>query len=189
MGKKTVSLAAIALLGFVGLTGCAADDSNDAPAETSGDNAAESQGMTGEQPAETGGSENADSEGADSGSDNGGAMLDGDLALNLDGAPVDLSGGATTCDESTDQLIVVVHAENRDYSVVMSNEANPTVNTLSLQDEEGKDYGYAEGSNYGSAEVKVDGKSYTVTGEVMLMAPSNSTTVEEVPFEFKVTCP
>lgn len=178
MGKKTVSIAAIALLGLIGLTGCASDDAAEAPAET----AAETQAMENEQPAEST-AEESDAAGADS------ISTGGDFSLTVDGEAVEIDNAVTACASSNGKFALSISSTNADAGLgaVLSSEENPTVESVSLVDLDGKALGYVQGA-YGSADVKVDGKTYTITGTAASTDMQDTSSVEEVPFEFVVTC-
>ncbi len=177
MGKKTVSIAAIALLGLTGLTGCASDDAAEAPAET----AAETQAMENQQPAESAAEE------SDAGADS--ISTGGDFSLTVDGDAVEIDNPVIACASSNGKFALTISSTDADAALgaVLSSEENPTVESVSLVDLEGKALAYVEGA-YGSADVKVDGKTYTITGTAASTDMQNTSSVEVVPFEFVVTC-
>ena len=180
--KHLISLLAGASL-LATLTACSSGDDAEAPAEDSAGTSAEESTDTGS------GAE----ESTDTGSEDGAAAAS-DVSLSVDGQAVDLGQASVSCADSEAGFAISVSSDNLDAAsgeaigAVLQSADDPTVTALALSDAEGNTLAYAEGTG-GSAEVTVNGNTYEITGEAMSTNMDDPTNIENLPFEFTVTCP
>ncbi|WP_311477310.1 lipoprotein LpqH [uncultured Gulosibacter sp.] len=180
--KTTFSLAAVALLGITALTGCAATGE------------AETENSVGETEAvnEAGTDNGASDEGADV---SGSGAMGGSFTLKVSGTDITLDDPIVACQEQGGQYALGVASQSASaadaagFGAVLSGTDNPTVVSVAVVDADGRAVAYAEGAGMGSADVKVDGKTYTITGTGIISDLNNPTSMEEADFEFSVTCP
>lgn len=117
----------------------------------------------------------------------------GATEVKVDGA--DLAGldlNSVTCVKQAGKITVASGAigGQQGLGVVMSDEATPVVESLGLVvDGNALAVANAMGAKSGSAEVKVDGKRYTITGEAVGADMSNPMAgMITKPFTVTVTC-
>lgn len=181
--KTTFSLTAVALLGIATLTGCAAGDN---AAET---DAAAAQTAQADTSADTAGTA------ADGGEASGSGSTGGSYSLKVSGTDITIDDPVVACQEQGGQYALGVvsgsgSATTADgLGAVLSGKDNPTVVSVGVVDSEGNAIAYAEGAGMGSAEVKVDGNTYTITGKGVAANMSDPTSMAETEFEFSITCP
>ncbi|WP_201518740.1 lipoprotein LpqH [Gulosibacter hominis] len=178
--KTTFSLTAVALLGIATLTGCA-----------TGDNAAD----TDEAAANTAQADTSADTAADGGEASGSGSTGGSYSLKVSGTDITIDDPVVACQEQGGQYALGVvsgsgSATTADgLGAVLSGKDNPTVVSVGVVDSEGNAIAYAEGAGMGSAEVKVDGNTYTITGKGVAANMSDPTSMAETEFEFSITCP
>lgn len=189
--KTTFSFAAVALLGITALTGCAATDE----AETE-DGAVAAEAGSEVDTNDSAGSEAGGEAGGDAGSEvSGGGAMGGSFTLKVSGTDITLDDPVVACQEQGGQYALGVvsqsdsAADAAGFGAVLSGKDNPTVVSVGVVDADGQAVAYAEGAGMGSADVKVDGNTYTITGTGIISDLNNPTSMEEADFEFSVTCP
>ncbi|KAB1641183.1 lipoprotein LpqH [Gulosibacter chungangensis] len=192
MKRKHLAALGTSLALIAALTACSSGDAEEPTTEnedtTSSDTAAEEGGLSNEagdsaeeeSPAEEG------SDGASAGSS--------EVEIVVDGENVVLENPQVQCGENNGTFAIAVTADNLDaesgdaFGALLTTDENPTVNSVALSRSEGVSVAYTEGLD-GSADVTVDGKTYTISGSALGLDLNDPTSTDNVDFSFTVTCP
>ncbi|WP_235735701.1 lipoprotein LpqH [Nocardioides alcanivorans] len=164
--KKTLA-AGIAVLALAGsMTACSDDDSDSKSSNNASETTEETEAET---PADESAEETTPGDGADDGVDESEVSTGGDTSVKVEGkdlAGVDLD--TVTCVKQGGKINVASGSVGgqEGLAIVMTDEEQPTVEALSLMvDGTALAVSSMGGAEVGSAEVSVDGNTYTVTGE------------------------
>lgn len=126
----------------------------------------------------------------ESANDAGDVSTGGSYTAKLAGEEFTVDESQVVCTEAAGAMNIAVGPTNpsgeaKAIAVVIKDDK---VTALTMGSAEGKGITYAAEAGQGSATVKADGKSYTITGEGMFADVANPGVPELKPFELQVTC-
>lgn len=192
MKRKHLAALGTSLALIAALTACSSGDAEEATTEnedtTSSDTSAEEGGLSNEA------GDSAEEEGAEADNSGSASVGSGDVEFIVDGQNVSLENPVVQCGESGGTFAIAVTADNLDtssgdaFGALLTTDENPTVSSVALSQSEGTSVAYTEGIG-GSAEVAIDGDTYTITGSALGVDVNDLTSTENVDFSFTITCP
>jgi ipoprotein LpqH len=191
MRIKKVLASGIAVLALAGgLAACGDDDDkkDDNSTQTTDENTTEEGADEGtdevDPPAAEGTDDQAETPGDDA------AVTDGDVSVKVDGAEVaGLDTSSIQCLKANGKITAGSSDASSGLGLVMTDEATPKVESLGIM-ADGVTLAVSQmaGAELGSAEVTVDGDTYTVTGTAQGTDTANPTEILEKDFEIVITC-
>lgn len=195
MRIKRILASGIAVLALAGTLAACGDDSDDdnTSEENSSQTTEEETTDEGDETTEEGTDPEEDTdEGTDpeEGTDGGDPAASGDATVTVDGEPLaGLDTSNIQCVKQGGKISVGSADADASLGLVMTDEATPKVESLGIM-VDGITLAVSQvgGSELGSAEVAVDGDTYTVTGTAAGTDTEDPTTVLEKEFEIVVTC-
>ncbi|SJM66534.1 lipoprotein LpqH [Gulosibacter sp. 10] len=178
MNRKHLAAVGTAMTLLAALTACSSPSDGGADTDSKVEETAAEQ-PAGDAPAEEGGAASAGS----------------GVEITVAGETVEVADPQIVCEEAGGTLNIAVASSDlsadsgQGLGAVLGTGDAPSVQSVALVTTGGDAVAYQEGTGQGSAEVAVDGDTYTITGEGIVADLENPTSVETAEFSFAVTCP
>lgn len=181
MKRTIVTLGATTIL-TLSLAACGGTDE---AASTAADKPAEQTTATTEPTEATETTEPADTSATDAPS------TGGSFTASIDGEPFTIDDALVVCQDQGGTMKIAIGPSDPsgdDQAIAVMIDSSGNVTTLAMGSASGKNLAVANGQ--GSAKATVDGSTYDIKGEGMVVDASNPTAQpENKPFELKVECP
>lgn len=186
--KRTILTLSITALAAMTLTACGAQD--DAGSEKPVNQESTSAPATEKQEEKQGEGETKPEETEENAANVDDVSTGGSYTATLAGEEFTVDENQVVCTDAAGAMNIAVGPTNpsgdaKAIAVVIKDDK---VSALTMGSAQGKGITYAPETGQGSATVKADGKSYTITGEGMFVDVANSGMPELKPFELQVTC-